>query len=739
MPLQTHTIPPYNTTLYANGPCPIGIISSLPDSIQFDVFYNTSPPLNWSHPVCRELFKYLSCQYSDAIAELRAMKITLRIMKSAAKRGSKSRADQATLLQKELVVTCREIDELRYIVQQKDAELVSVNNVLHAEKIKRAQDVAILQLEIERLTKKHKKTKDECKDAKGRLARHENRNAPNNTTFNKDRQTIKDEEAARSGQVMSDNHHIGPPMGHAGHNRAMEISDRIEHSVVRCPYCNSDELTFSEYASKCIRDFCGNTREMSCVLHTGHTMMCSRGHTITPQFPGIDGTSLGYTALRDILVYSTRRAVDSDISYYFWELYGEHIANNTIWNARKALSHIPSPSMQYIIEELRKAKFLQLDESVYRYHNATIYVWVICSDTATLILPLLGRGANDTYPYVKDLLDKPIVVDGYVAYFSLFNIIQRCWSHILCEAEEVCTTHKDNPNYKDLYHHLKNIFRKAKRIAKKTAPYGGADMETCNTLANEVKVLAAGYGNLAFAGTLDNAADSLFTFLRYPGMPPTNNNAELDVRDWIIPQRNIRRKFMSEKGMAVFAVLQSFAATCRKLNLSVGKSLMKIFDAPLHNIFDDANIPPTRWGLSHLLGGRPVLPMPVATPELPETITIPNARDTPKASLSVVSGDTSCVIPALPHSTPPQNTTVIAPVSAQESNNTSHTEPIHNAHTVTLVHTTETSRMIPTKTCHISYDTRPGFVVPYTHVQVQAIPYGYDDYLQFQHKPPPLI
>lgn len=81
-------------------------------------------------------------------------------------------------------------------------------------------------------------------------------------------------------------------------------------------------------------------------------------------------------------------------------------------------------------------------------------------------------------------------------------------------------------------------------------------------------------------------------------MPPTNNNSELDVRDYIIPQRNIRRKFMSEIGMTVFAVLQSFAATCDKLNLDIGESFKKILDYPLHNIFDDANTPVQKGGLS---------------------------------------------------------------------------------------------------------------------------------------------
>ena len=205
--------------------------------------------------------------------------------------------------------------------------------------------------------------------------------------------------------------------------------------------------------------------------------------------------------------------------------------------------------------------------------------------------------------------------------------------------------------------------------------------------------------------------------------------------------------------MAVFAILLSFAATCDKLNLDIGESLMKVLDYPLHNIFDDANTSVQEGGLSHVLGGRPVLPMPVAVSAIPETITIP------EASLPVVFSDTTYTVPAVPmmqpqnttvtapsypneslsegeSTTPPQNTTVTAP-SSTESNDTSHKEPTHNADAKTLTPTIEASCVIPTNICPISYYAKPDFVVPYTCVR--AIPYGHDDYLQFHHKPPPFV
>ena len=50
-------------------------------------------------------------------------------------------------------------------------------------------------------------------------------------------------------------------------------------------------------------------------------------------------------------------------------------------------------------------------------------------------------------------------------------------------------------------------------------------------------------------------ASYLFTFLRYPGMPPHNNAAELEIRDTVVLHRNVRRHLLEPEGMEVFSVL----------------------------------------------------------------------------------------------------------------------------------------------------------------------------------------
>ena len=143
-------------------------------------------------------------------------------------------------------------------------------------------------------------------------------------------------------------------------------------------------------------------------------------------------------------------------------------------------------------------------------------------------------------------------------------IIQRCWAHILREAEDLAMAAGKGSLEEELHRGLRGIFHAAKQIAADTADSGGADADTCMDLKMQVLAMASSYGKHPFAGTLRNAAPNLFTFLRYPGMPPTNNAAEGDIRDGVVLERKIRQKITTKEGMHVFAVIHSFTQTCRK-------------------------------------------------------------------------------------------------------------------------------------------------------------------------------
>ena len=59
-------------------------------------------------------------------------------------------------------------------------------------------------------------------------------------------------------------------------------------------------------------------------------------------------------------------------------------------------------------------------------------------------------------------------------------------------------------------------------------------MGTCLDLERWVLEIATAYVDHGFRTTLTNAEPNLFIFLRYPGMPPTNNDTERDIRNAVV-------------------------------------------------------------------------------------------------------------------------------------------------------------------------------------------------------------
>ena len=193
---------------------------------------------------------------------------------------------------------------------------------------------------------------------------------------------------------------------------------------------------------------------------------------------------------RSILEYAGKKNTDGDIAYYMENLHSHTCAANSIWNARRALADMMAPVVRRIIDELGRAPYLMVDETPYPYKKGTAYVWVVRTGTASLVVPAAGRAGANAPEFLKELRHMP-VVDGYAVYYRLFDVIQRCRSHMLLKAEEVhirCKEPARKAAYVKLYHRLCSIHRWAKDIAGATPYPGGADARTCLDLERGVSL-----------------------------------------------------------------------------------------------------------------------------------------------------------------------------------------------------------------------------------------------------------
>ncbi len=80
--------------------------------------------------------------------------------------------------------------------------------------------------------------------------------------------------------------------------------------------------------------------------------------------------------------------------------------------------------------------------------------------------------------------------------------------------------------------------------------------------------------DIRFGTTLTRALDNLLTFVKYPGMEPTNNESERMLRKVVI-HRKIRQRLVTMGGMKMFGVLMTCMLTWRKRGLSPQKMVLE--------------------------------------------------------------------------------------------------------------------------------------------------------------------
>ena len=287
---------------------------------------------------------------------------------------------------------------------------------------------------------------------------------------------------------------------------------------------------------------------------------CKRcgGMITTATAPVIPGTSFGPTILGFIEEYYAGRCTDQTISYFFDTLYGFAVSQNAIWNARKAIRDLLSGTYQEILDHIAEAPFVQFDESPIRMNGKRGYIWLATIRDATYIVAAPSRAAAVLDIHFNRILYVPAVSDGYVVY-NMLPIRQRCWVHLLREAEEYAI--RNGGSDISCYCRLLSLYRAIKGRES-------AGSSECLSLERAVLGIASSYPEgHKFRIKLEGAAPHLFTFLRYPGMPPHNNGAELEIRDTAVLHRNVRHQLSTIKGRGVFSVLVSVARTCRKLGI----------------------------------------------------------------------------------------------------------------------------------------------------------------------------
>ena len=236
-----------------------------------------------------------------------------------------------------------------------------------------------------------------------------------------------------------------------------------------------------------------------------------------------------------------------------WKLY---VTPASIMHLNQRVSFALEAEHTKLIAKIRASDVVYADETSLRINGIKSWIWIFVAKDAVLCVIRKSRGSG----VVKEILGDSegiLVCDGWKPYTSCRRVIQRCWAHLLREADET--------ESKKLYELLCQLFADAKSGIERT--------EAEERLRSILSHCYKGEKSVNLLKKIRNGFDNWFTFLTYQNVEPTNNTAERALREHVVI-RKIIGGLRSEKGARVHEVIMSWFATWKLAGLNLFTTLV---------------------------------------------------------------------------------------------------------------------------------------------------------------------
>lgn len=298
---------------------------------------------------------------------------------------------------------------------------------------------------------------------------------------------------------------------------------------------------------------------------------------------GAAGNTIGPVALTMAAEMKHRLGVPYRKICDFFDVYCDlAVSPATLVGAEKRLTKLAEPTHQLLIDALRQADVVHIDETGWRIGRLNAWLWVFSNQNTTIYVIRRGRGHEVPEEVLGADFDGWIVVDGFQAYTVLDYNKSQCNGHLLRRVKKLETTAPaEEVGYmKELSSLLQDAIALAERRTNLTeAVYQrrvhaieqrliGWVLDRPTEYSDELRKL--------HKHVVKHIAEWL-VFLREPNVPATNNHAERMIRPAVIT-RKVGGCNKTLLGSVVHGILASIMVTCKQRGvrfLELAKRLWK--------------------------------------------------------------------------------------------------------------------------------------------------------------------
>jgi transposase len=375
----------------------------------------------------------------------------------------------------------------------------------------------------------------------------------------------------------------GAPVGHPGWVRPKP--DRIDRTIdvpapTICPHCQSDLLTPMEETTEHVQEDIVIRPQTLVTRYLHGQAFCGRCHR--PVVQAGEGELLnapiGPVAKSVALYLRYRMGIPyRKTTELLRELYGlKFVPASALGFDRKATAR-GGPIYEDLRDKIRTSDVVHADETSWRSDGVGHYVWFAGNEKLAFFHIDRHRSADVAKNIFGEDFDGTLVRDRYAAYNGIGVDWQACLAHILTKAKEISGEHALLPQaerdtatgcfcdrVRDLCSRLCDVGQKLKSgeiLWKAAANIEKRSVTELNTICKQVLHFKPAETLRSYLAGSEQKF--LFTFLRRPGVPPTNNHAEQSLRHLVI-FRKICFGTRSESGLKTHSILPSLVQTARR-------------------------------------------------------------------------------------------------------------------------------------------------------------------------------
>ena len=251
--------------------------------------------------------------------------------------------------------------------------------------------------------------------------------------------------------------------------------------------------------------------------------------------------------------------------------YKTTLTSKAVYDITKRVADKITPEYKSIMKKIRRATYLNIDETKIRIQGKTHWLWIFRSRKN--IFFVIHKKRNRTV--LDEILGYKyrgiIICDGMSAYQEYTQFLQRCWAHILRETKEMAENHDDA---KPIHQWMKDLFAIVNSASIKDPPK--KRQRIYDKCIQEMKWLIekfSSYNHLSTViTTIKNGLDFWFTRIIHPQIKPTNNDGERSLREMVVI-KHIIGTLRNQDGADVMAKMMTLISTWRLNGLNPFYSL----------------------------------------------------------------------------------------------------------------------------------------------------------------------